>query len=426
MQELTAPPRDHLTEQQVLDSLAFNHSTQIRWGVETLNTVTLEPAGIQLDVVEGSVTWQWRAQPDAGEHPVEAQVRRTGSLTYRHLPGFNPLALLYRIWVEMRGPDGEWVRWHLGVFTAVMPPYEYEGRSDQDGAIVMRPLDLADRSHFWQSHETDDPIIVEFETDIIQYVQDDLATRFREVDVSGIVGVGIASDDYIFDAGTPWLEVYSQILQAIGNEPLHADEEGRPRSRPVEDPELREAEHNYSFGTTLLAPASIEAVNPELPNVLRFVAKRLPSLAEEGNGIRTMTNDSVGPGSIQQRGGRRVLMRVEIDAQTQEELDAQARALAPFYFAGGGLRLVEQVGLNPRHGDSDVVFLEKPALGIAGTWIVTSWTISLGDITTTKTMQLELEQLTGAAFVALGDIPLGAYGTFMYGDLMYGGGEEAL
>jgi hypothetical protein len=424
MQELTAAPRDSFTEADVLESLSWVRSTRIRWGCDLLDTATLAPTGIDLDVTDAAVSWQWRAQPRDGESPVPAAVRRRGSLRFRHKPGFNPLAVLYRIWVEMDTPTGDPVRWHLGVFVSVMPPFEYQGHADHNGAVVFRPLDLADRSHIWQSHETEDPVWVEVDTDIIGWIQDDLATRFHEFDTSGVVGdvtPKLAAEDYVFDAGTPWLSIYATLLGAIGNEPLHADADGMPRSRPLEDPELRDAEHLYSYGTTVLAPVSVEAVNPDLPNVLRFVARRLPSLAEEGNGIRTITNDSTGPGSIQQR-GRQVLQRVEVDAQTQDELDAQARALAPFYFAGGGLRAVQEVGLNPRHDDSDVVFLEKPALGISGNWLVTGWDIRLGDVDAMRTMQLQLEQLTGAAFVVPPPATFGAFGTSMFGELPFGSG----
>lgn len=325
-------------------------------------------------------------------------------------------------WLGAWGSSAEWVRWHLGVFTAVMPPYEYDGHSDQSGPLVWRPLELADRSHFWQSDETPDPVTVAVGTDIVQFVQDDLGVRFNELDVSGVSNGGaLATQDYVFDAGTPWLAIYNTLLAAIGNEPLHTDADGLPRSQPLTDPEQRVAEHSYSFGTTVVPQARVEAVNPELPNTVRFVARRSDNLAEEGDMIRTVVNESTGPASRQQRGGRTVLVRVDVDAQTQADLDAQARALAPFYFAGGGLRYTGQVGLNPRHDDSDVVFLERPALGISGNWLVTGWSIRLGTADEMRVMDLVLEQLTGAAFVSLLPTAVGAFGTYSFGEHPFGG-----
>lgn len=422
MQEYTASPRDGLAEETVIASLAWDHSPRIEWGVDLLNTTTLADTGISVDVRDGSVTWQYRARPNIGDTPSPAVVRRQGTLTYRHKAGFNPLGVLWRPWVEMTAPDGTAVRWHLGVFTVALPPYQYEGESDHDGAVVWRPLQLAGRAHVWQSDETPEAVSVSLGTDLVQWVKDDLATRFDESDTTRVVGSGVTADvDYTFDAGVPWLEVYTTLLQAAGNEPLHADQDGNAVSGAVVDPTTRSAEHTYGEGTTLLAAADIEAVTPDLPNAVRFVARNGPSLPEEGNGIRTVYNEDVGPGSRQQRGGRTILHVVDIDAQTQTELDEQAKYWAPFYFGGGGLRYVGEVGLNPRHGDADIVELIKPVLGVSGTWLVTSWTINLGDAASMATMRLEMEQLTGTVFAENAPAASGAFGTVMFGEAVFGG-----
>lgn len=418
---LLAPPRDGLTEQQVLDSLSWQHSTDIRWGVDLLNTVTLADTGITLEFQSGQVSWQWRAQPNPGDAPIVAAVRRQADLTFRHVAGFNPLSVYYRPWVEMRASDGTWVPWRLGVFAGTMPAYQYDGLSDWDGPVVWRSIQLADISHVWQSDETADPVVVASGADIPQWVRDDLATRFNAFDTSRVTGSGVASIDYVFDVGTSWLDLYSTLLSAVGNTPLYANSDGLPESLPLVDPAVQPADITYPFGSTVAPSATIESTNPDLPNTVRFVARRGPSLAEEGNGIRTAVNESVGPGSLQQRGGRTVLQTVELDAQTQDELDAHARAWAPFYFAGGGLRYVGEVGLDPRHDDSTIVHLDRPAMGLSGTWLVTAWTVRLGGASEMATMGLELEQLTGTAFVAVAPPVLGAAGTFVAGFAMAGG-----
>lgn len=422
MQGYTDPPRNALSEATVVDSLSWEHSPQINWGVDLLNTVTLADTGISVDVTSGSVSWRYRARPNPGDTPSFAVVRRTGSLQYRHEGGFNPLAVYWRPWVEMTSSDGTVVRWHLGVFTAALPPYSYEGLSDHEGPVVWRDLELADLAHLWQSDESADAITVSLGTDLVDWVKTDIGTRFNVADTSNIVGSGITADvDYVFDAGTPWLQIYSTLLQAAGNEPLYADQDGMATSGAVVDPASRIAEHTYEDGGTLLAPADVQPVNPDLPNAVRFIARNGPSLPEEGNGIRTVFNEDVGPGSRQQRGGLTILHVVEIDAQTQTELDEQARYWAPFYFAGGGLRYVGEVGLNPRHGDSDIVQLSKSSLGISGTWLVTGWTINLGEVEQMMTMPVEMEQLTGTAFADDAPAASGAFGTMLFGETVFGG-----
>lgn len=420
-QGLTDPPRDGFTTQQVLDSLAWEHSTDLRWGVDLLDTITLADTGQSLEFQSGQVSWQWRAAPVPGESPAVAVVRRQASLVFRHVPGFNPLAVYYRPWVEMRGPDGAWVPWYLGVFSGAMPRWDYTGLYDWDGPVVWRDLALTDLSHLWQSDETSDPVVVATGTDLVGWVRDDIAVRFDVFDTSNITGSGTASIDYVFDAGTPWLDLYSTLLSAIGNTPLYANADGLPESIPLVDPATLPADITYPYGSTVVPAATVESINPDVPNTIRFVARRGPSLAEEGNGIRTVINESVGPGSLQQRGGRAVTQTVEVDAQTQTELDAHARAWAPFYFAGGGLRYVGEVGLDPRHDDSTIVYLDRPPMNLAGTWLVTAWTIQLGDAEAMRTMSLEVEQLTGTAFVPVEPPTLGATGTYTAGLAMAGG-----
>ena len=77
-----------------------------------------------------------------------------------------------------------------------------------------------------------------------------------------------------------------------------------------------------------------------------------------------------------------VELRVEVDADTQEALEAVADADSQRYFAGGGERFTGQVALNPRHGNRDVIGINLPRLATGGgAWLVTEWSMQLGDFT---------------------------------------------
>lgn len=455
MQTLLAGPRAHLTEDQVLAALDVREGGQVGWGVDVLNR-DMTAAGVTLSVTEGSVAWSYRAESPLRTGPAEtAKVRRTATLTIADLAAFNPLAVLFRPWVQLRAPEarawnaleqayptwddvdaagswaavqflplygtaaesswdlieeqyptwddidavtwvqlqslasfGVWVRWHLGVFTSLMPPWT------DDGMIVTRPLTLAEKPHLYQTRHLRDPLVLAAGTAPTTWIAADLAAEFAEPDTSGIAASAkTLSYPLVFEPGTSRLDVYNTALGEIGYGPVFCDEDGVPRAVPRVDPATRSAEWTYRPGGTVLPGGKIETVDPELPNVVRFVARRGPSLAEEGNGIRTVRNQTGGPGSITAR-GYEVHRTVEVDADTQVELDAHAAAVAQYLFAGGGIRFDGGVGLNPAHSDEDIVRLVKPRLGIDADFLVTGWSVRMfGMSEQHATTQITCEQI---------------------------------
>src|SRR5690606_8270494 len=120
-----------------------------------------------------------------------------------------------------------------------------------------------------------------------------------------------------------------------------------------------------------------------------YVARRGPTLPEEGNGWVTLRNESSGPASIAVRGFE-VFRLVQADAANQAELEAFAKADAQRLFAGGGLRVQVRVGLNPLHDDRDVVRLVRPRVGVSGVWWVTGWRWPIGRFTSQEAATMEL------------------------------------
>lgn len=452
MQELTGGPRAHLTEQQVLDVLRLEPGPQIRWGLDILNPTDMSVRGIHPNLLSVDIDWSYRALPSiTGGTPDRALVRRTGSAEVMEIPGFAWHANYYRPWVELLGysPTGGeivdipgfnlitddgyflvteeeeeivtedqqidlgfeyWVRFHQGVFVATNPP------AVDTGTYIKRSLELAELVHIAQGQVLSDPLNMEAGTSVTEWLKSDLGIRLGVTDFSRIQdSEKVLEEPLFFDVDTTRLEIYNTLLEYIGYDYLHTDEEGRFVAQPLEAPTDREFEHEYRPGGTLVRESSIESINPELPNVIRFVALRGPSLAEEGNGIRTVVNQNDGPSSLSQL-GRPVTLRVEVEARDQEELDLIARTQSQYYFAGGGYRFVGSIGINPRHADQDVVLLIKPGFGIAGNWIVTSWSLS----SRTPTMSIEMEKVTGMAFVTSVDALDGAFGTVPFATRQFG------
>jgi hypothetical protein len=272
------------------------------------------------------------------------------------------------------GTDGVWVRFYLGVFLATVPP------ANDDGIIVRYPLTLADKAYRWGNTFLTNTLVVAATTNPVDWVKADMASRFGETTFAITSTTVTLTGAMVFEAGTSLLAVYNALLKVAAFDDLTADENGRPASVPLADIAGRGPEHEYGPGLgKILTAGSVEPLLPTLPNVVRFTARQGPTLPVEGNGIRTKYNQSTGPASIDQR-GEQVELRVDVDAENQTQLDAIAAADAQRYMAGGGLRFVGKVGLNPRHGDRDVVSLTKPRLGLTDTWLVTAWAYPLRPI----------------------------------------------
>jgi hypothetical protein len=371
VQQLLGGPRSTLTEALVRTTLMHEIGTKVRHGVEVLST-----SGAVLDaavkVLSGEVLWAYRPPSTFDEHTNEAaEVRRTATLTIGPT-SLNVETLRFRIWTEMQAPDQTWIRFNLGVFVSTNPPVE------DDGLVVTRTLRLADKTYRYRMRELDDTIVIAPATNPVAYVVASLASVFGET-AFAIPATAVTLDEaMVFEAGTSYLAMYNALLQVCAYDQLTVDEDlGRPRSVPLAELAGRGAEWTYGPGTGKIKTAGrVEPLIEHLPNVIRFVARQGPSLAEEGNGFRTVTNQSTGPASVDQR-GETIVQRIVVDAEDQTQLDAIAAADAQRWFAGGGLRYVGQAGLNPLHSDRDVIALDKPRLGLAGEWLITEWRFPL-------------------------------------------------
>lgn len=377
MQALTGEPRESLDPVEVAETLSLVRGASVRHGVDVLDA-TDTPTGEVLSIIagEGSVTWSYRA-PDrvSGQSSSVSAVRRRATLTVPGDTTVNLSAVRLRVWTEWLMRDGRWARFYLGVFVVVNP-----GAVVDDGTRTTRSVDLADKAYLWANRFLAEPLFIADGVVVTDYVKADLQTRFGETRFALPTSTATLPMPRTFEAGTSLLDVYSRLLEAVGFDQLTADEIGRASAAGLADIAERGIEHTYAPGQgKIVTSGQVEPLQPTLPNVVRFSARQGPSLGNvEGNGLRTVRNQSSGPASIDARGGVQVELRVDVEADTQAVLDAIAAADAQRYFAGGGDRFVGSVGLNPRHSDRDVVSIQLPRLGVTGVWNVTEWTYPLG------------------------------------------------
>jgi hypothetical protein len=382
LQPLIDGPRSALATADVTEALSMGRGASVRHGVDVLTAVGAETGrALPFEAKGSSVTWAYRA-PDAvaGQSDDAAAARRQATLIVPASTTENLNAIRARVWTEWLLTTGAWARFYLGVFLVVNP-----GAIVDDGLVLRRTLQLADKTYLWANTFLTGPWRVPSGTVVTTYVQGDLGSRFGETQFAIAASASTLAQAVVFETGTSWLSVYSKLLQAIGYSQLTTDEIGRPASRPLSDQAAQGIEYVYGAAKgKVLTAGQVEPLLPTLPNVVRFSARQGPSLGNvEGNGQKTVTNQSTGPASVDSRGGVHVELRVDVDADSQTALDAIAAAEAQRYFAGGGLRWSGSVGLNPRHSDRDVVAFDLPRLGLAATdaWVVTSWTYPLGDLT---------------------------------------------
>lgn len=381
----TTPPETALSlasSALAAQALELAWGATVRHGLDVLDD-TDNPTGETLPFVEGSVTWSYRPpDPLDGQQNAVTAVRRQASMTLDGDIGqVNLLARRFRLWTEFLLSDGHWARWHLGVFMTAGP------KVDDDGTMVSRVLDLADKSYLWSQTQLTDPLHLDDTQTAIPWVTGDLGTRFGETKfaISGDATATVGGNGLTFDTGTDLLTVYSTVLASVGLDALTTNEEGIASSQPLSTLAGRGISAVYGAGARKIVPAgSTQPLVPSVPNVIRFVSRQGPaSGGSEGNGIYTVTNQSTGPGSVDAR-GYSVQMTVQVDAVDQTTLEAVGDANKQRYFAGGGLTFSGSIGLNPTLGDQSVIGISLPRLGLSDpsqAWTVTSWSYPLKAVT---------------------------------------------
>lgn len=395
MQGWTEGPRSHLSQLDAEHSISWEGGAKFSWGVEAYDLATGSPKSLSVEFIDGSVDWSYRVPNSVtGRADLEASVRRTAVLNVVGdiLPDvFNTM---FKIYLEMSSGNSITSKWYLGSFVASLPPFNF------DGKLRRWTLELADKTHYWDQRKIKDPKSISINQHALLYVQTLLFDVFQE-GVFDFPNENRFLDEPLFvEKNSSYLEIFNLVLEATGFEPLTTNPDGLAKTRVAEDFFSIPIEHVYSTeqNSTVLEQVSIDPLLANAPNVLRFVAQRGPSLPVEGNGIYTIYNLNVGPGSINNR-GYEIPETVEVEANNQAELESIALRDANRFFMGGGERVSITTGINPRHDDRDVIAVYYPDVGLDSLetkWAVTSWMIPLSSEISSEndvTMSIEAEKL---------------------------------
>lgn len=173
--------------------------------------------------------------------------------------------------------------------------------------------------------------------------------------------------------------VINTLLDKAGYRGIYMDPEtGLPRSerylRPTETP----LAWSYVAGErgTLVQLAGERQVDiTDVPNRWVFATgadRDDPPV--ESDGIWTFTNQSVGPASVDARGGDVVTHKEQLEVETQEELVQAGRKRVDAMMLGA-VTLELRTVVNPLHGHADVLDITDGQLGALGRWQHVAWTI---------------------------------------------------
>ena len=192
---------------------------------------------------------------------------------------------------------------------------------------------------------------------------------------------------WALDDNTTWLSIVNDLLASIGYQGIWSDWRGALRSDAYVAPLDRASEWTY-YGTGDSSQLPIGRTRTrnlfDAPN--RWIAMRQNNIEGaapvEGSGVYTYVNQSLGPTSVEARGGRVVTAPIiTIDAADQSALVAavQARAAADMANPTKYELALPSPG-NPLHWHFDRVSVIDPGIGLAEV-LVTKWTYPLAPST---------------------------------------------
>jgi hypothetical protein len=363
VQPLVTPIRAHLTEAQVVSLIQDTPAITLGAGMElvTLDLAVIED--ISADLAGGTV----RRNSYADLH---------ASGTFRITRDLDWGAALIRPYVTVS--DGSiTARFNLGVYhtntpkndaSESPPTFDVEGYD-----LLLRLSKAAGEAYAINAGDV-------YLDRILEILADLGYTRIL-VDQSAAATVAPTSRVWAFADNYTWLTIVNDMLASIGYAGIWSDWDGYLRLDASVLPQHRSIEWTYTDDpdTTMLAPRrDVEFDFFDAPNKWVFFRSNdvESSAPVEGNGIYTYLNQSVGPTSVDARGGL-VVPRVEgVDAADHAALVVQAQAAIQADMDVPTLVNVD-VAPNPLHWHFDRLYVQD-AGGLPGAHVqCTEWSFTL-------------------------------------------------
>lgn len=362
MQPPTAPPRDTLTQAQVVALIQDAEAIHIGAGCELLDSNLAVLDDLTPDLVGGSVT-------------------RT---SYANMHGTATLGLSRRLdWGQALvrpyltlSDRVTTATFRLGVYRTNAPTREM---GEDPNTYAVQCVDILSAL----GDLVGDAYAVAAGTSYLTAVERILTDRGVAaylIDRDAAAAVLPADRVWIFDDKTRWLGIVNDLLGAIGYAGAWSDWDGRIRCHRYISPTARSPEWVYNTGiyTSMLAPnRSMTHDIDEVPN--RWVFYRQNDVDNtapvEGNGLYTYVNQYAGLTSVSAR-ARTITRVVGLDAADHPSLVAAAQVVidADMRVATS---ITAETAPNPLHWHFDRCYVVDPAVGPPVDILSTRWTLPL-------------------------------------------------
>ena len=363
MQSLTAPPRDQLTTDQVVGLIRDAPDLRVAAGCELVDMDLTVLDEITDDFDGGSVTRDSYATLHGSAQLAIERTLDWGTAIVR------PYLVLSSATTS--------ARFNLGAYFTSSQRTQLELMPTLYGVTGYDILDrLNDPVGEVYAVAAGASYLVEVENILVaqgysRYVIDQQATS----------SVLPSARTWAMEDSTTWLTVVNGLLSSVGYQGIWSDWDGWLRAQPYAPPAHRSSEWTYDveLPTSMLTPQrALERDFYRAPN--RWVFYRTNGVdgpaPVEGDGIYTFVNQSIGPTSVDARGGRVITKTVGIDAATQSALVKTARVTID-----ADMRVEAKLTLgtapNPLHWHFDRVTVADPAVGPTAQALATKWTLPL-------------------------------------------------
>jgi hypothetical protein len=360
MVPLIAPPRDTMTVDEVTALLRDSPDVEIGAGVELID--------MNLDILDDSIA----TDLNGGTVQRDSYATLHGSAVLdigRTLDWGSALVRPYATY------DG--VRFDLGAyFTSVG-----EGSSDDATlhGVQCHDILLALANRVGSSYS------VAAGTAVLAKVEEILISQgFSQyaIDATRADAVTPAGRSWMLDDNTTWLTIVNDLLASVGYAGIWSDWRGRLRCEPYVAPRDRGAEWiYYGYGDRSQLARTKRITNDLFDRPNKWIAYRQNNIGGtapvEGDGVYTLTNETIGPTSFEARGRWITAPLIMVDAVDQAALIAAAQTRRE-----ADMAVVEQIAVEvwhpmPVHWMFDrCTVLDPDYLGIREV-VTTKWTLPL-------------------------------------------------
>lgn len=316
MQELTAPPRDAYTADQIT-ALITAPDIAIQQGVDLLDSSDLFVADLSSYLQGGTVS-----------RDCYATVHGSCSLSLTKQLNWGSDRVLP--WMIMTSPHvpGVAARFNQGVFIATSPDHPY---GDSDPLYAVTGYDKL----YLLDQPVGDSVMFGAGNNVLSTVAQliNIYAFTDKITLDGTSSGAVLASDMIWplDQANPvtYLNIINALLATINYRGLWVDQDGYFRSEPYIDPGSQSPEWLLNVQDAKTNLVNQDRVQTQdtwgVPNWWRFIQNGLDIAPVEGTGQYTYVNTSVGPTSYANRGY--YVKKLEfLDAVDQANLQAQATA----------------------------------------------------------------------------------------------------